>query len=300
MTRAQVPKELRSRPFTTRQAAALGLSRNALQSAQWRHVFREVWVHNALEDNQQLRLDAVRLVLGADAFVCGLTAAWIQGVDAHDRHADLVWVGCPIGRRVRRRTGCLVRELEIEDDEIVTVRGVRVTRPLRTAFDCARWLTLVEATVVTDALGHGGKIRARDVSAYIDQRPGWRGVRAARLVVTLMDARSESPMETRLRLLLVLAGLPAPQPQVVVTDAAGRFVARLDLAYPDIGLAIEYDGAWHWNQRRADDRRRQAVRDLGWDVVVVSAEDYYRTPDELVAMIATKLGVAITKRTRRP
>jgi very-short-patch-repair endonuclease len=50
-------------------------------------------------------------------------------------------------------------------------------------------------------------------------------------------------------------------------------------------LAIEYDGALHWAQRRADDRRRDLMRELGWDVLVVSSEDYYQTPGLIVAKV---------------
>jgi very-short-patch-repair endonuclease len=82
-------------------------------------------------------------------------------------------------------------------------------------------------------------------------------------------------MESRVRLGLTDAGLPRPKAQWAVRDAAGGFVARLDLAYPEHTIAIEYDGAWHWKQRRQDDRRRDAARRLGWHVVVVSADDYY-------------------------
>jgi hypothetical protein len=70
-----------------------------------------------------------------------------------------------------------------------------------------------------------------------------------------MDPLSESPMETRVRLLLVLAGLPRPTSQFVVRDALGGFVARADFAFPVQRLIIEYDGALHWEQRRQDDRR---------------------------------------------
>lgn len=94
-------------------------------------------------------------------------------------------------------------------------------------------------------------------------------------------------METRVRLLLVRGGLPRPEAQHVVRDHAGDFVARLDLAYPEMRLAIEYDGSFHWTQRRADDRRREALRELDWTVLVVSAEDYYQTP-ELVVMKVRK------------
>jgi very-short-patch-repair endonuclease len=55
---------------------------------------------------------------------------------------------------------------------------------------------------------------------------------------------------------------------------------------------IEYDGAWHWQQRAADERRREALRDLGWKVLVVTSDDYYRTPERVVAKVRDALAAA--------
>jgi very-short-patch-repair endonuclease len=96
-------------------------------------------------------------------------------------------------------------------------------------------------------------------------------------------------METRQRLVIVLAGLRAPVSQLEVFAPDGRFVARLDLGYEEFLLAIEYDGALHWEQRREDDRRRDALRALGWTVLVFSAVDVYRRPAAIVAQVRAAL-----------
>jgi hypothetical protein len=108
-------------------------------------------------------------------------------------------------------------------------------------------------------------------------------------VIDLMEPKSESPMETRVRLLIVLADLPRPESQLIIYDRAGRFVARADMGYQSERFLIEYDGALHWEQRRADDRRRDAMRDLGWTVYVVSGEDYYDHPATIVAKVRSEL-----------
>jgi very-short-patch-repair endonuclease len=59
-----------------------------------------------------------------------------------------------------------------------------------------------------------------------------------------------------------------------------------------VKVAVEYDGALHWSRRRADDRRRDAIRALGWTVIVVSAEDYYRHPSGLVVQVRSALRAA--------
>ncbi|HVV75189.1 MAG TPA: DUF559 domain-containing protein [Mycobacteriales bacterium] len=289
MRRANVPVELTTGPFTTAQAAAAGVTRSALRSEPWRGVFRDVWIHASVELTRPVRLDAVRLVLGRWAFVCGHTAAWLHGIDAWDRKSDLVWVGCPTGRRLRTRMGCYTREITVADSDLTLCDGVLVTTPVRTAYDCARWLSPVERVVVADALALEGLITADDLAAYRTLHPGIRHVRRVDEVLGALDPLSESPMETRVRMLLVQAGLPRPTSQHVIRDANGAFVARVDLAYLGARLVIEYDGAFHWEQRREDDRRRDAIRTLGWQVLVVSADDYFKTPQQLIRSVRAAL-----------
>ena len=109
--------------------------------------------------------------------------------------------------------------------------------------------------------------------------------RIARAAAAFADPRAESPPESRLRLLLARAGLPAV-PQFVVRDADGRFVARVDLAYPELCLAVEYDGAWHAEdgQFARDRQRLNRLVAAGWVVLHVTAADL-RRPDQLVARV---------------
>jgi very-short-patch-repair endonuclease len=148
----------------------------------------------------------------------------------------------------------------VPSDERLRVDGVAVTSPLRTAFDLACRGSVVEAVVAVDALAHAFCLRPQDVLRCAYDHPGRRG--AARLpeVVRLANALAESPMETRIRVAIVLAGLPMPQLQVPV----GPY--RLDMAYPDLMLGIEYDGREHLDQRRAlRDLDRQAyLTAAGW------------------------------------
>jgi very-short-patch-repair endonuclease len=293
MPPAFVPTELTKSPFTTAEAARAGVSTSALRGGRWRHVFRNVWVHSEVEDSRETRLAATRLVLGEHAFVCGLTAAWLYGIDARDKRWDRVWVGCPTGRRLRTRPGCYTKEVTVDVTDLDLVNGVLLTIPVRTLYDCARWLRPPERIVVADALAHDGLVTADELSAYRNSHRGIRHVTRVDEVLRMLEPLSESPMESRLRYLLVAAGLPRPTAQHVVRDAAGNFVARLDLAYPGCRLAIEYDGAFHWEQRREDDRRRDGVRARGWTVLVVSGSDLRGRGEAVVERVRGYLPSAV-------
>jgi len=283
-----IPAELRRAPFTTSRAAQLGVSRYVVRGPEFRKLFRGVWAHVDLPDTLAHRLAAVRLVLPDGAFICGLTAAWVYGIDVQDRRADLVWMGTRTGRRLRDRAGCMSREITVAAGDLQVLDGAYITTPLRTVFDCGRWLSLVEGTVVADALSHAGLVTAEELTAYAASHRGLRGIRTLDRVIDLMEPKAESPMETRVRLLLVLSGLPRPEAQIVLEDDFG-FAARGDMGYRAEKLMIEYDGSGHWGQLAADERRRSRMRDLGWEVIVVTRDDYYKWPDELVARVAAKL-----------
>lgn len=110
-------------------------------------------------------------------------------------------------------------------------------------------------------------------------------MRRTREVAALADGLAESPRETRLRLLLLRAGLPAPVARYVVRDTHGS-VTRVDLAYPELRPAIEYDRLWHGGREAfpADRRRADRMTGAGWVTVSVTTEDMGH-PGRLVARI---------------
>ena len=99
-----------------------------------------------------------------------------------------------------------------------------------------------------------------------------------------IDPRAESAPESRVRIALVLAGLqPVPQFEVHARD---RLLARVDLAFPEVRLAVEYEGAYHFedDQIVRDDERYARLRTAGWTVIRLSAADL-RDLDGVVARI---------------
>jgi hypothetical protein len=107
----------------------------------------------------------------------------------------------------------------------------------------------------------------------------------------LVEQASESVRETRLRLLFQAAGLPVPVVQFEVRGAGGRFVARLDLAWPELKVAAEYDGDHHREQAqfRRDVARLNALRESGWVVLRFTADDLDEHPDRTVQQMTRAL-----------
>jgi hypothetical protein len=162
------------------------------------------------------------------------------------------------------------------EDEIQISTGMPVTTTARTALDLACRYPVGKAVAAIDALARATDLKVADVETLVDRYRGRRGIRRARIALSLVDPGAESPRETWLRLLLIRAGFPAPQTQIPVYDEYCQLVAVLDMGWEHLKLAVEYDGDHHWTNRRQfnkDVRRVEALTDLGWIGVRVTAED---------------------------
>ncbi len=165
---------------------------------------------------------------------------------------------------------------QIAEDEFQVVSGVPTTTPARTAFDIACRNSVGNAVAAVDALARATRFNVADAHVLVDRYKGHRNVRRARRTLTLIDAGAESPRETWLRLLLIDAGYPRPQTQIPVYGEYGELVAVLDLGWEDVRIALEYEGDHHRTDRRQfrrDIARYEALPDLGWITVRVTAED---------------------------
>ena len=96
---------------------------------------------------------------------------------------------------------------------------------------------------------------------------------------------AESPMETRLRWLLLQAGLPRPEVQANLHDANGRFVGRADLYYPSARLVIEYDGVNHRDRLVEDNRRQNLLVNAGYRLLRFTAADVIHRSELLPALV---------------
>ncbi len=98
-------------------------------------------------------------------------------------------------------------------------------------------------------------------------------------------------MESEARLAMIDGGLPIPELQYEVIDGNGE-LRRLDFAWPDVRVAVEYDGLdWHSGPEsmKRDRRRQAALRDIGWVALAIVFEDVRYRPQEFVARIDVEL-----------
>jgi len=263
--------------FTIADAAASGVSRNQLRGARFSLVCRGVYTMGDAND-LMIRVKAALLIAGPEAVVGGVTLLRMCGVWLPKQMTDdeRIHVVVPPGRVGPRkpivkviRSAVLLEPIELGD-----VLGVH---PAQAWLQIATDVSQAELIVAADALmRRKGTLATRsDIESVIARRAGGRGVRLAGQALAMARPGVESPMETRLRLAIVAAGLECPQVDYPFRPLPRSKEYRLDMAYPKHRLAIEYDGGVHADATRMrDDRtRRRLLEDAGWRVITATAAD---------------------------
>lgn len=284
-----VPAELTTGVFTVADARRAGLTWKQLQSATWRRVGDGLYMWAKLGESPMLLLAAIQRDLPAVAAFSGRTAAWLHGLDLP--LDGPIEVTVPPSCGISARAGTSVRRAALPECDVVERRGVRATSALRTVADLARRLPLVEAVVVADMALRQRLVDLEALTSYVAARPRRWGIAHLRRVAELAEPRAESPMETRLRMLLVLAGLPRPEAQVPLHDDSGRFLGRPDLYYPGPRVALEYDGSTHRDSLVQDNRRQNRLLNAGVRLLRFTAADLRSTPDLTIAQVRRALDV---------
>lgn len=166
--------------------------------------------------------------------------------------------------------------------------GVLTTGPNRTAVDLARTYRHADVLAVLDAALRTDLVTTESLLREAGAHAGLRGIVGVRAMIDVADGRAESPQESRLRWIAVAAGLPPPSLQVEVVTRVGRY--RLDMAYEELKVGIEYDGEGHAGRpaMRRDRTRHNALDEHGWRMLYftdIDVDDHpQRTADRLAAL----------------
>ena len=272
------------RPFTRADAYASGLTDRDLRSDRFVRVFRGVYLNRATTRTAAIRAQAALRIAPPSALVSHHSAAVIWGGAVPPQ--SVVHITVPTGQDCQVDGIRTHRYLDMPPPAWHV--GVRVTSPERTMCDLARTLDLVELVVL------GDRFVRRDVTTplrLIQAADEWHGPRrrlvqrASRLVRRGVD----SPPESRLRMLVVLAGLPEPTVNHIIrNEGTGEWLRRFELAYIELLLAIEYQGRWHresYEVWEGDIERREELDHRTWRVVEVISKSLNDDPFRVLQRI---------------
>lgn len=243
--------------------------------SRYRLIFRGVYVRADVTVTDEVRARAALLAAGDGSYASHHTAGLLWGgvvPDDPDVH-----VTSP-GARAKRAG--IVGHRAKQEQAVTTLWGIRLTTPEQTFRDLAQVLDLVDLVVFGDSLVKKQRCTPEDLVAMAARAKG-PGAATCRAAAAYVRKGVDSPMESRLRMLIVLAGLPEPKVDHRIYDRWGQLVFRFDLTYLGFGLIIEYDGRqhadndaqWEWDVGRDDQLDRWKIRR-----VVVLSKGIYNTP----------------------
>jgi len=252
-----------------------------LRSGRFRRLLRGVYVAASATVTPLVLAEAGLLMAGGDSVASHQTAARVWGGVVPDD--GLVHVTC-----VRRPRGAGLKAHRPKPGQRgTTVAGLAVTTPTSTFLDLSDELGLVDLVVLGDSLVRAERVTPRQLVETAATYTG-KARRLARRAAGLVRDGVDSPMESRVRMLMVLAGLPEPVVNHVVRWPDGRTRWRFDLSYPAFRIVIEYDGRQHAESDEQWDHdidRREWMDGNDVRLVVVRSKDIYRTPARTLCRI---------------
>lgn len=276
-------------PFVGTEALANHLLPERTIRTRYEQLYPGVYVPRGVDLSARKRAEAAWLWSKRRGVVAGQSAAAMLGAKWVDgrQPAELI---CDNRKSPER---LIVRTETLAPGEVLRIGTMQVTTRARTAFDVGRrTVSRVLAVQRLDALANATGVTVEDVEALMTAHPGVRGLTRLRTVLPLVDGGAESPQETDARLALIDAGLPAPQTQLEIFGDYGEFIARVDMAYESVKVAIEYDGPQHWTDplvRQRDIDKGVALAELRWHVIRVSRDLLYHRRSTYVHRVSTAL-----------
>ncbi|WP_156322496.1 endonuclease domain-containing protein [Leucobacter musarum] len=254
---------------------------------------------------------AVGRSLATGRFTSRRSAAAILRIPAPPPRHREVEVGVITPARAPRRSGLLGHRVRPDLLKFESRDGVAIPSPADVWCQLSAVLGFEALVVAGDAIVSGSRILSSggqrtpelatldQLRAAHGQHSRGTGTPLRSRALEAVRAGVDSPQESRLRLMLVGAGYPEPTVDcavAVMIDGRHREL-HVDLGYPELRIAIEYEGVHHFTdprQVRLDLRRIEVLHEHGWRVIRVTAADL-RDPSNLLSRIAKAFADALAR-----
>lgn len=292
--------------FTRKEANALGYHDAAIaahvRSGAWIRVRRGAyvlgpeWSDLGAKQRYATLCRAVVHQASTRVVLSHLSAANEHGAPLWDCDLAAVHLTRPDGRAGRAEAGVVQHRGAIAKDDVVRRRGLEVMSATRTALELTMLLDAEHALVEIDHLLHHNLTTIPELRKRYEAMTFWPRTLTTEHVLRLADSRSESVGETRARYLCWSERLPAPVPNYPILDNRGVEIARVDLAWPELGVFLEFDGKVKYEEHRREGesvvdcvlrekRRESLICELtGWRCIRIVWADLYK-PAETAARI---------------
>ncbi len=264
-----------------RRAVLKGLATGVLAQP-WRGVL----IHAADSLNLPTLAQAALIHVGPPAVLSGATSLALHGISAITD--TVIHLSVLPSKRARSKPGLVVHRAEYQPTDVLQLEGLPVfsldlaladylcSGDERTAF------AAIDQAMAGLPDDHRQTLRKNVRDRLIDRRDR-RGIHRAQMLLALATGKAESPPESILRLIVVKAGFPVPEAQFEITTVDGRRLYVLDIAWPELRIALEYDGfAAHEERHERDAERDERMAGRGWVTIRATAVDL-REPGRVLA-----------------
>ena len=191
-----------------------------LTGHRFQRIFHGIYVAADVELTAAVRTEAALLVAPSGSYASHHSAVLLWGgwapatVETH--------ISCPVKATRSERRGIVAHAAD-PDLALRRRSGIDVAPPERAFLELASSrVSLVDLVTAGDSLVRAGVVSAPDLVKAADS---WRGrwCRLARRAARLVRAGVDSVMESRVRMLIVLAGLPEPDVNHVLRGGTGEW-----------------------------------------------------------------------------
>ncbi len=248
--------------FTRKEAVAVGYHDHAItalvKNGSWVRVRRGAYVFGpewmAMSANERYA------VLCRAALRQAKTEVVLSHISSANAYGSPLW-GCDLStvhltrldERAGRAEAGIVQHRGVVNEGDVVMRGdVAAMSATRTALELTTMLDVEHALVEIDFLLHKGHTTTAELRSRYESMTFWPRTLTTDLVLRLVDGRSESVGESRARFLCWSQHLPAPIPNYAIRDGRGVEIARVDLAWPSLGVFLEFDGKVKYERHRRE------------------------------------------------
>jgi hypothetical protein len=259
--------------------------------------WRGVLIHAADSLNLPTLAQAALIHVGQPAALSGATSLALHGISA--AASTVIHLSVPPAKRARSKPGLVVHRAEYQPSDVVEIEGLPAfSLDLALADYLCDGDEQTAFAAVDQAMAglppdHCRTLRNNVRDRLVDRR-NRRGIHRAQMLLALATGKAESPPESILRLIVVEAGFPVPEAQFEIADIEGRKLYVLDMAWPELRIALEYDGfAAHEERHERDAQRDARMAGRGWATIRATAADL-REPSRVLA----ELRAAFTLRSR--
>ncbi len=232
----------------------------------------------------------------SDAILSHTSSLCALGVDHWGLDLDSVHLTRRDGRVGRRGAGVIQHCGTVMAGDVIDDGGFAHMAPTRTALEITMLTDVERGLVVVNGFLHAEMTTIHDLRARYAAMEHWPHSLQTDIVLRLCDPRPESIAETRCDFLFFRQGLPRPIPQLEVRDDSGRLIGRLDFAWPQLGVWLEFDGRMKYDELRRlgetevdvlmrEKRREELIREVtGWECIRITWADLAH-PERVAARI---------------